>query len=258
MSPNMTSRIMAHRGARNLWAENSLFGFRETLKHGFEAVEFDVHLTRAGELVVHHDATLERTTTGQGLVADLTPEARRALRLRGPDGQPIDEAPPLLHEVLALIAADPTIEPWVELKSDAAGAPYPGLVAEAVAAVRRAGLASRAALHSFDIAVVREIRQQAPEMRRLLSVNADWAARQGGMAAVLAAADGLVDVLGIHHALFDAELPLIRARRPLKDCSVWTVNDPAEMRHWLDIGPGFVVSDDPVTLKALRDQQRGA
>ncbi|MDN3714287.1 glycerophosphodiester phosphodiesterase family protein [Paracoccus cavernae] len=72
------SRIMAHRGARNLWAENSMLGFRNILPHGFDAVEFDVHLTDAGEMVVIHDATLDRTTTGSGPVRALTPEARRA------------------------------------------------------------------------------------------------------------------------------------------------------------------------------------
>lgn len=252
------SRIMAHRGARNLWAENSLLGFRETLKHGFEAVEFDVHLTEAGELVVIHDATLDRTTNGFGPVAALTPEARLALRLRGPDGRFIDEAPPLLEEVLALIAADPTIEPWIELKSDLAGRPYPGLVERAVAAVRAAGLSHRAALHSFDITVVREIRAKAPEMRRLLSVNADWAARQGGIEAVLQAAEGLVDILGLHHALFETELETIRRFRPLAACSVWTINDPALMARWIEIGPGFLVSDDPVLLKAMLQERAAA
>ncbi|MDN3714450.1 glycerophosphodiester phosphodiesterase family protein [Paracoccus cavernae] len=76
------SRIMAHRGARNLWAENSMLGFRNILPHGFDAVEFDVHLTDAGEMVIH-DATLDRTTTGSGPVRALTPEARARCGSRG-------------------------------------------------------------------------------------------------------------------------------------------------------------------------------
>ena len=64
--------IVGHRGARNLWPENSLDGFRRTRDLGVDAVEFDVHLARDGDLVVIHDPTLERTTEGTGTVADRT------------------------------------------------------------------------------------------------------------------------------------------------------------------------------------------
>ena len=58
--------IIGHRGARNLWPENSLEGFERTRDLGVDAVEFDVHLARDGELVVIHDPSLERTTKGRG------------------------------------------------------------------------------------------------------------------------------------------------------------------------------------------------
>ncbi|WP_194273836.1 MULTISPECIES: HAD-IA family hydrolase [Rhizobium] len=53
------AKIVGHRGAPNLWPENSLEGFREALELAVDAIEFDVHLTDAGELVVIHDATLD-------------------------------------------------------------------------------------------------------------------------------------------------------------------------------------------------------
>lgn len=245
------SRIMAHRGARNLWPENSLQGFREVAERGFDAVEFDVHLSDAGELLVIHDARLERTTDHAGLVREIRPGARPAIRLRGPDGTLTEETLPTLDDVLALFADYPGVELWVELKSDEAGRPYPGIVPRAAEALRRHGMADRAALHSFDIAVVREARATAPEMKSLISVNADWAARQGGIAALLAEVEGLVDIVGIHHQLFEAEFDTITRLRPLAGCSVWTVNDPDLMRLWLKRAPGFVVSDDPVALRDL-------
>jgi len=248
------SRIMAHRGARNLWPENSLLGFRQALSHGFTAIEFDVHLSDAGELVVIHDPTLERTTDGRGAVRDLTPETRRDLRLRGQDGRMIEECPPLLSEVLALFVDFPEAEPWVELKCDAEGHTSPDLVIGARDALRAAGLQHRAAMHSFDIEVVRQIRDHAPEMKRLVSVNAAWAERQGGIAAMLAGVEGLVDIVGIHHELFEAEFDTIRALRPLSACSVWTINSPDLMRTWIARGPGFLVSDDPVLLAGLIEE----
>jgi len=62
-------KIIGHRGARDLWPENSLDGFRRTRDLGVDGVEFDVHVTRDNELVVIHDATLDRTTEGRGPVA---------------------------------------------------------------------------------------------------------------------------------------------------------------------------------------------
>lgn len=249
------SLIMAHRGARNLWAENSLSGFRETVKHRFDSVEFDLHLTDAGEIVVMHDATLERTTTGQGPTRAMTAEARLQTRVKGPQGQILDECVPLFAEALEVLAAQEDLELWVELKSDAEGRPYPGLVEAAAQELRRFGLQDRAALHSFDIEVVLEITKKAPEFKRLISVNHDWAARQGGIEALLTRVEGLVDIVGIHHALFEEKLAEITALRPLSACSVWTLNEPDLMRRWIARKPAFLVSDDPVLLREMMREE---
>lgn len=243
------TQIMAHRGARNLWAENSCLGFRETARCGFDGIEFDLHLTDAGEIVVIHDPTLDRTTNGTGRTRDLTPDSRKALRLRAPDGALIDEGVPSLEEVLEILAPHRETDLYVELKSDENGTSYPGLVEQTVETLRRFGLAERSVLHSFDIEVVWHIRTVAPDLRRLISVNRHWADRQGGIAAFLCEVDDLVDIVGIHHELFETEFDLISRLRPLKSCSVWTINEPALIRRWIAREPGFLVSDNPVLLR---------
>src|SRR5690606_27010125 len=132
-----------------------------------------------------------------------------------------------------------TIEAWVELKSDGEGKPYDGLVDKAAAAIREAGLAERAALHSFDVSVVEKVREIAPEMRRLVSVNAASAERYGGLAALMDKVRGLPHILGVHYDLFAAEFDLIARDWGIENCSVWTVNDPEEMRRWIDVDPDF-------------------
>ncbi len=243
-------KIMAHRGARNLWAENSRLGFIETAALDFDAIEFDLHLTDAGELVVIHDALLDRTTTGSGPVRALTPESRKALRLKDPDGAVIAEGVPSLEEVLPILAAG-RADLYVELKADEAGRPYPGMVAQLAGVLDRYGLRDRCILHSFDIATVEEIRDHAPGFRRLISVNRDWADRQGGIADFLRRVEGLVDIVGIHHALYEAELETIADLRPMGTTSVWTVNDAATMRRWAGRDVAFIVSDDPVLLRTV-------
>src|SRR5262249_59777958 len=60
--------IASHRGGALLWPENSALAFKQTARLPVEQVEFDVHPSRDGRLVVIHDATLERTTDGTGAV----------------------------------------------------------------------------------------------------------------------------------------------------------------------------------------------
>lgn len=100
-------KIMAHRGARNLWAENSLTGFRNVLKLDVDSVEFDLHLTNAGQILVIHDSTLERTTDAQGYVRDLDDDARRSIRLKDEQGNVTEDSIPTFEEVLDVFPQDP-------------------------------------------------------------------------------------------------------------------------------------------------------
>src|SRR5712691_1536784 len=95
-------RIAAHRGGAALWPENSLAAFAGALALGVDLLEFDVHQSADGEVVVIHDATLERTTEGAGAVYAQPAAALRRLRLRDRDGALTDERVPLLDDVLAL------------------------------------------------------------------------------------------------------------------------------------------------------------
>ncbi len=250
------SMIMAHRGARNLWPENSELGFRQVLERGFTAVEFDLHLTDDGAIVVMHDASLDRTTDRQGLTRHLSDDSRKTLRLRGEDGRLIDEGVMSFDELLDLFQPYRDVRLYVELKADETYTPYAGLVAKVIAALRARGMADRACLHSFDLGVVAEIRDLAPEVERMVSVDRVWADKQGGLDAFIDAASPLVDVIGIHHALFEAELPMIREKLGVERCSVWTLNDPALIRRIKAIGPKWMVSDDPVLLRDILNEAR--
>src|SRR5207344_689588 len=65
-------QVFAHRGGAALRPENTLLAFDHGLSLGADGLEFDVHLSRDGVVVVHHDQTLDRTTDGAGAVAALT------------------------------------------------------------------------------------------------------------------------------------------------------------------------------------------
>jgi glycerophosphoryl diester phosphodiesterase len=241
------TKITGHRGARNIWPENSLTGFRNVLALDVDAVEFDVHLTDAGELVVIHDATLDRTTDRTGPVRGLTSKMRVETHLEGSA-----DTVPTLADVLSILAEADGKQLHVEIKSDEAKRPYPGVTEKVVAEIERFGLADRSHLTSFDVSVLDECRRVAPHIARLVSVNAEWAAKQGGLEIFLGNVDGLVDIVAIHHELMEAEWALITEKMPLERLCVWTLNDEALIRPWLERGIGHLTSDSPDLALRLR------
>ena len=87
-------KTIGHRGAAFLEPENTLKGFRKAIELGLDYVEFDVHRCKSGELVVIHDETVDRTTNGEGFVADLT--LQQLKKLDAGKGETI----PTLQEVI--------------------------------------------------------------------------------------------------------------------------------------------------------------
>ncbi len=93
--------VSAHRGgAAPGFPENCLETFENTLRQTFAIMEVDPRYTRDGQIVIHHDATLDRTTTGTGHVADHDLADLKQLRLKDPTGKTTDLQMPTLDEAL--------------------------------------------------------------------------------------------------------------------------------------------------------------
>jgi len=93
--------VSAHRGGvRRGFPENCLATFEETLQHTPAIMEVDSRYTQDGAIVLHHDATLERTTTGQGHVADFTLAELKQLNLKDAEGNVTPFTIPTLDEAL--------------------------------------------------------------------------------------------------------------------------------------------------------------
>ena len=75
-------QLIGHRGARFEAPENTIPGFRYAIDLGLTAVEFDIRMTGDGHLVVIHDATVDRTTNGEGEVSSFTLDRIQALDAR--------------------------------------------------------------------------------------------------------------------------------------------------------------------------------
>ncbi len=92
--------VVAHRGDWRDAPENSIRSLKWAGKVGADVVEFDLKKTKDGKLVVMHDPSLNRTTTGTGLVSDHTFEELKKLKLRAGTGHPTDDTIPTFAEEL--------------------------------------------------------------------------------------------------------------------------------------------------------------
>jgi glycerophosphoryl diester phosphodiesterase len=242
----MNPLIYAHRGASGDAPENTMAAFRLALEQGAEGIELDVQLTADGKLVVIHDETLDRTTTGRGPVADHPYDRiRRYDASYGFDaysGEPV----PLLSEVLDLLQPA-SLELNIELKNGIL--PNEGMEEAAVRMVREYGMERQVVFSSFNHYSVVKLLRLAPEIETAILYDAhlyrpwDYAAGLG--AGALHPWFHSVDA-GIVTGAHEAGLKL----RP------FTVNGDADFIRMMESGVDAVITNYPAKLKALRDSRR--
>lgn len=139
--------VAAHRGGAALWPENSLLAFRQALALGVDALEFDLHMTADGEVVVLHDPTLDRTSTAKGPVREVRLADLAPVRLKARDGTVTDERVSTFAQVLDL-AASTSVELVPEIKIDATGQRYDGIEEKVLTLLRSRGLLARATVQA--------------------------------------------------------------------------------------------------------------
>lgn len=163
--------ISAHRAVSGPdQPENSLAAIRATGRAIPGAIlEIDAVATADGTLVLMHDETLDRTTTGTGRVADLTLAEIRRARLTAENGEVTDEPPPTLAEAVAEAGRVGAIAS-IDLKTADAAATE-ALARRVIAEVRRAGAAGRVILITYSAGTARSVARMAPEMMISVGVN---------------------------------------------------------------------------------------
>ncbi|WP_059006922.1 glycerophosphodiester phosphodiesterase [Streptomyces specialis] len=218
--------IVGHCGLMGAEPENTLRSFRRAGRAGVDAVECDVHLSKDGELVVIHDAEVDRTTDGSGRVADLT-----LAELRGLDAG-LGERIPLFAEVLDAVR----VPVQAEIKDPAA--------ARSLAlAVRRGRARDRVTAISFHDEALREVRALLPDQPIALVTGRSTATapeRAVALGAGMVSCElGYVDpdVVG-------------RCRAAGVRVIAWTVNTAADLARARALGLDGVVTDEPGIVRA--------
>jgi glycerophosphoryl diester phosphodiesterase len=155
--------IGAHRGGPEPgFAENAIATFENTLRQAPALLEIDVSETRDGHLVLMHDDDLDRTTTGEGPVDQITLADFQALQLQDNDGATLDAHPPTFREALDWADGRTILE--IDVKR---GVAYEDVVAE----IRAAGAEDRVVFITYSVAAAIRVHRLAPELMLSVSIE---------------------------------------------------------------------------------------
>ena len=163
------TNLIAHRGYSAMAPENTLASFQAALEQPIVGVEFDVHLSADGIPVVIHDGTVDRTSNGQGKVAEKTVAQLQALDAGSWfDSRFAQETIPTLEEVLDLFSGTP-VQLYIELKSPQNwSSPRVRALMKQLDQWRDSPsetLRERCIIASFDHQFIATVREQFPQFR---------------------------------------------------------------------------------------------
>lgn len=240
--------VIAHRGGSKLRPENTMAAFEHAAALGVDAIECDVHLSRDGEVVVIHDATLDRTTDARGPVSAMTAsELARvdaAASFVGLDGtagyRGAGIGVPRFVDVLGRFPSLPVV---VEIKGD-----DPEVAARVLEVIARTGSSERVIVGGFSHAVLGAVRRIAPAVATSASSAEARSALRRSWCWMAPARSGA--------RLFQLPLRLGRRRvltRRLVRCAhraglpvqAWVVDDADEMRMLIAWGVTGIITDRP-------------
>jgi glycerophosphoryl diester phosphodiesterase len=236
--------VIAHRGASGHAPENTLAAFKRAIALGATFIETDLQLTRDSRLVAMHDATVNRTTNGQGKVHDLTLMELRRLDAGSWFGSEFaGERIPTMDDILGFSKKHDVVF-YLELKP---GGSWGGEHA-LVGALRESGEIPRAVVISFDADILARLRKIEPTL--MTGLLYDGQIEQPLEKALEVGARQLA-VRG------DLVTPALLKDARKRDLQVvcWTVNHPAHIRMLMAAGVDGIMSDYPDRLIAAQKKE---
>jgi glycerophosphoryl diester phosphodiesterase len=238
--------VIAHRGASGERPENTMSAFERAIELSADMIETDLHLSRDGVIVIHHDAALERLGM-EGEIRERT--AAELAALNAAPGASVVERIPHLLDLFDSFAE--RIEFNLELKGGV-DEPYEGLEELVLAELEARKLMPRMLLSSFDDGVLERLRKRASTAR--LAVLVSPRAPKG----ILERARR-VKAEAINPQCFLVDEELVRSAHE-EGLAVYpyTANELPEMTRLLDCGVDGVITNYPARLRELVDGRESA
>jgi glycerophosphoryl diester phosphodiesterase len=238
MTDDYTALVYAHRGGREWAPENTMTAFRNSLAVGVHGIELDVQRCASGELVVFHDADLDRTTNGAGQIKDCTLDELKRLSAGlwfHPDFR--NEKIPLLSEVLELVDGQAMLN--IEIKNTPID--YPGIEDDVIALLSDYPHMDKVVISSFDNRLTKVMRAKQPEWNYAVLLDGipdDIVAMASSIGATY------------WHPNYESLLGDVcdQARAAGIKVNVWTANEQRDWARMLKMQVDGIITDDPEGL----------
>jgi glycerophosphoryl diester phosphodiesterase len=250
--------VFAHRGGRALGPENTIAAFDAGLAAGADGLELDVHLSSDGEVVVCHDATLDRTTDAVGPIAARSAAELARINATLRFGVDLEHewvgeraGIPTLRDVLGRYRDAPVI---IEIKTGT-----PEAARAVVEVVRDVGAVDRVCVGSFSLIAVQTVRIFEPK------IPTSGSRKEGQLALYrswLGLSPGRVAYRAFQVPEQAGRLRVVTPRfvravhRANVALQVWTVNEESDMRRLFDWGVDGIITDRPDVGVRVRDDER--
>lgn len=246
-------KIIAHRGASGYCPENTISSVKKALEIGVDLVEIDVHLSKDGEVVVIHDETIDRTTNGEGLIADYTLEELKKLDAGTWFGEDFEgEQIPTFREVLELCNGNAIL--LIEVKKGKGY--YENIEAKCWQIIQELGAEDWVEFQSFyDYSLVQmELAKVSVPKHKLLvgvypglPIYVDQQLKFGNYFN-----KNEIEVDGVNPNLkFVSKAFLNKLNEKSLSTYVWTVNELDDMQKLIDCGVDGIITNYPKELKEL-------
>ena len=245
--------IIAHRGFKKKYPENTLVAFQAAMDTGVPMIELDVTLSRDRKLVVIHDATLNRTTNGHGPVHDYTLEELKQLDAGSWfHADFAEQRLPELGEVLELV--DGRVITNIEIKSHAYEPHHPpdAIEKQVVEMVKKKKLLDSILISSFDSNVLEQISlMETPPQIALISKNP--------LERNIVEICKRLDTFSWHP---DQQIVTPRQVRKLHAAGIrvfpYKVDTPEDCARMIGLKVDGVITDDPVSVRRWSEVKKAA
>ena len=230
--------VQAHRGASAIAPENTIAAFRAAAEAGAKWVELDVALSADGTLVVIHDDSVDRTSSGKGSLGELTGTEIGALDAGAWfDPRFAGERIPTLGETIAALG-ELGLSANVEIKQHKHHKSLDQLVRAVQADISKRAASTQIMISSFDPEALKAMHALEPELEMAMLWGRppeDWAEQLAAIPAT---------TIHMHFKALSIGLLEETTKRGIK-VRAWTCNDPVQLVSFWGAGLSGVITDNP-------------
>ncbi len=239
-------KIFAHRGYSGKYPENTMIAFKKALECGVDGIELDVQLTKDGEVVIIHDETIDRTTTGKGFVVDYTYEELEKFDASFKFKDLGFNKIPTLREYFQLVK-DYDIVTNVELKTGINE--YLGIEEKVWELIKEYNLEEKVIISSFNHFSVMRMKDIAPQLKYGF-LSEDWIIDAGKY----------THSHGVqcYHPRFNNLVPDVikELKKYNLEINTWTVNLEEDMRYLYSNNIDVIITNYPELAQEIKNRQR--